>query len=1426
MNDFTIRRNIHFYSAIFNYPKLRKNLSQKTQTLILLIQEAIANHSPFLITKNDWIYLKSDMKCQRVYYIHKQKIKELTRISKNDPELGFETIINGKSLESWVTVQALQHCAKLLVSDNQESIIEKAKAAAQLKPYETARCIQSFRIINVEALTELAFICMEKTAKTANFIQYFRITDQKVLEKLALICFNKDPEELAANFHHFNILSEETRLKFAKLCAEKKKADTAKYIRNFNITTEKDRFELAKLHILNSCARIFPVILRFEITNQKNLLKLIEMISKFMPWQLALNIQEFEIAEESDRIEVAKNLAGQRASAYAVVKNIKGFKITNQVALAKIAGLCAENTTGMSIKNFEIKDPQVRFELALKTVSPKYIDEYEIENEDQRFQIAKACTDKRTRETVKYLQNFKLTDPAKIFEILEICSQKDGLGTAGYLINAREMIDSDSYKQLIRNCAKQTGITARVIPELEIDDPLLMKEIALLCSEHYEIAACITNFVGLAESVRIYIARRCSDDFRARLPEYIHLFDIKEESIRVELALRWAEINAKLTAKHFDNFKITNPIAIRKIAKRCAKNANISPCEYIDNFRITDPDFLKLLAGLCLRNDPIEFVKHMNKFKLLEEPVRIEFAKQCAELVGKETSEKIDHFNIHDPTALFEIAKIAAKNAGYRILPLIKNYRIANQVKLLDILKIAFLHTKTKHITDFFKSGELYELLTTKYLNLIKLYLVQIHSFLAAQFNIKDEWHRYFHVLMKDTYSLFSEDSKGLLVDFLEKTKIFSTQNIEPILKELAGMDTLDLPSFKKEELFFAIITKGRLLGAIYTYLQVGIDDPATRQKIIHSDLIPQILTFPQPHVRWPLFHGLLPLYLRRFDPNDTVITQIDANMPTFGLNKTKSKFYVMELCKRLVLDGVDASLVETLLEWIFKYAQNFKDSYSGGILIQLLISLSGLESVEIKKTMIAKLLFEAYLARERDFQAKYTVVATLETKLEQLIPGTHQFQRAVKKIKECQTAYDKKHKTETQLWKGIQTLQTLMMMNKSHVALEKGTLEENLQKSFLGIIPIGAVDDFSTKFFDHFLMSRTPNVIIRYAASLARLEEQKAMHCLGSFVTSVLNGTFHTDRYDATTSTHIQTMETKFPEIWEKWKKKAHFTFDELGIVDDKDEETDFDYSTWLRDKIGMNHIPVEALNLRALKSFFNSTTPTEQLISRLETQSMESKTVRFQYLCLKLTTSQNKEVNKIYLNELQVLMEDTPLNFPDFIHDIDGILNPEKKPHKSNLCVVVTDHPIDLLNAGTEVSGSCQRVDGSHNQNRGLLGYLWNGWVLMLKVSDTVNGPIMARCMIRLLLSEDGPVLYRERLYPDSMSKVNKKALNAMAIWLAEELGVVLLSEDEGVEYGKPIQALGGRGRYEYVDGGRNGVKKKGIYTITTAKYKAAAV
>ena len=220
----------------------------------------------------------------------------------------------------------------------------------------------------------------------------------------------------------------------------------------------------------------------------------------------------------------------------------------------------------------------------------------------------------------------------------------------------------------------------------------------------------------------------------------------------------------------------------------------------------------------------------------------------------------------------------------------------------------------------------------------------------------------------------------------------------------------------------------------------------------------------------------------------------------------------------------------------------------------------------------------------------------------------------------------------------------------------------------------------------------------------------------------------------------------------------------------------------------------------------------------------------LNLQKACLKLAKEGNTADKKSLINCLeevdQSLHQETKLKTchktSEFARDVKGLLETLKKETETGqkkrvLKAVFTDDPIDLLLCGTDVSGSCQRLDGTPNLNKGLLGYLIDGKNRLLAIKE--GDKIVARCMLALLWDGKKPVLYRERFYPDQIPEAQKQALNVLAKQVAQKLGLPLTCGEGHIPYQSILQALGGPAPYEYSDGAV-GIQKEGRFTIKAKK------
>lgn len=133
------------------------------------------------------------------------------------------------------------------------------------------------------------------------------------------------------------------------------------------------------------------------------------------------------------------------------------------------------------------------------------------------------------------------------------------------------------------------------------------------------------------------------------------------------------------------------------------------------------------------------------------------------------------------------------------------------------------------------------------------------------------------------------------------------------------------------------------------------------------------------------------------------------------------------------------------------------------------------------------------------------------------------------------------------------------------------------------------------------------------------------------------------------------------------------------------------------------------------------------------------------------------------------------------------------------------------DLLLCGTEVLGSCQKINGNTELNRCLLNYIIDGKVRAVVLKDA-KGRIHARVILRLLWDEElkRPVLFREKLYKNpGVFNQDIQLIEEMCLFKAKTMGIPLVQSKSSDfinsdyrHYLNNLKSLNGRTLSEYVD------------------------
>jgi hypothetical protein len=364
-----------------------------------------------------------------------------------------------------------------------------------------------------------------------------------------------------------------------------------------------------------------------------------------------------------------------------------------------------------------------------------------------------------------------------------------------------------------------------------------------------------------------------------------------------------------------------------------------------------------------------------------------------------------------------------------------------------------------------------------------------------------------------------------------------------------------------------------------------------------------------------------------------------------------------------------------------------------------------------------------------------------------------------------------------------------------------------------------------------YFMKSRQPLALITYAAGLKKLNEFRVISYLSEFVRSVFDETFKKDRYDTKFNAHLKKLAEVRPDLLDLWKEDEEVSIDSLPT--ETENKRVLDISEWVKTML-VDDKHLANVDLPFLTQYFECEARDvvvdalkEELKKATRSEEKQNHSVvclKLQMACISLAQSKPKDV----LDNLQKIdkllkyktIPSNDFDKSEFAHDIEKMIESYKKQFPESvghLTATTTDDPIDLLLCGTEVMGSCQRIDGNPHVNKGLLGYIMDGKNRLLAIKDQ-QGKIIARCILRLLWDGEQPVLFRERLYPTNLSHKQERALNNLALKMSQKLGVPLTCKGQDPAQGIPLHALGCLIPYEYCDGCL-GVQENGKYTINGA-------
>ncbi len=353
---------------------------------------------------------------------------------------------------------------------------------------------------------------------------------------------------------------------------------------------------------------------------------------------------------------------------------------------------------------------------------------------------------------------------------------------------------------------------------------------------------------------------------------------------------------------------------------------------------------------------------------------------------------------------------------------------------------------------------------------------------------------------------------------------------------------------------------------------------------------------------------------------------------------------------------------------------------------------------------------------------------------------------------------------------------------------------------------------DLYMKSFDH---TRIPLALDIYKQRLSILEEEEEEEeepvkiAFNRFVQSVLLETFNEERFRTDINPHLKHIEQNDGQLFNAWKSLQFSA--PVGTLTKEAPVTQFSFEKFFKTKLGDNHwhqngvdcLPelTAYLQKRAIQ---NTPSPILLRCKALIEDHSSSKEKQIKHIQAILETLTSPELRDLEIN--------------NDLKDLIQTLNSSAKASSDERVILSKDWE-DLLLSGTEVAGSCQRIDGDPKLNRCLLAYCMDGKNALLAVKKG-DGKILARSVLRVLWNEKSkkPVLFLDRLYPGPCPPEREAAIVDAAKECAKILNCELFtcSDAHPEAFDIVLKALRGPCPYEYADAA-GGIKWGGEFQIT---------
>ena len=1020
----------------------------------------------------------------------------------------------------------------------------------------------------------------------------------------------------------------------------------------------------------------------------------------------------------------------------------------------------------------------------------------------------------------RYFEEFSVTDPQECFSVALACLEGNPRGVPDLLGNFRL-----TYTQR------------------------LQLALAMLESAAEEVCEYIANYDLADEMDRINVALACIPQGARFVVRNFRSFGITDQRHIEILAQACGLADGEETAENVGNFGLKNQKFIRQLGLVCAREDG-SAAEYFQNFGCDDLDYKMRFSMACAQSNGWATAANVEEFEFPDDTQTRAFLWRLALACVNQNCNAVDYiykFGMLEPDRLYQLGLKGLKNGARRNVPVFKSifpelYESDGKRHLGRKVAPINLEGSTKQVVTLLlitdqNCGFYSDIGEDNAWLLLGDTLAAMQQYPAFRFFARNFFGGEY---IPDPLLTLDEGGRLPHEAVCDAMKVFGGGGPLATLSapQIAALAQIDSTNFSN---YFRIHAKGDLVP------QTKLDNPIARLKkagiVLTSDELKAALSVVTQGNKDQVFLQARNKAFLQEVVNLLKHPKEPGKGPKAAAALKADAKWTRDVLIQIDLHEFSAELVNALLP-LLKAIHSLRDLRVRKDLTALvfetspqLLALWQKEADKVKpQNAIPLLCVLPYLAQQPSL--KEALDSDAKTKSPRLdnYKASRPFIKAFRTLQESELGHDTKSGILKSIFPeakpDIDTIIARMrklnsLLGLSEERAEKLTQPDNTQ-SLDALLTAALEERLALKkplnlevFQKTFGSYREPDTLLVYAGRIAG--RTRPMEGLREFVEAVLEGRYPAIRYE-----QAGLFAGCSPAFVEKWKTNRRVAFNEV-IATSSSSSNQIDllqtpsarYFRLISDEILRdNHLPMARGGL--LESYLRDKTKAAQLLgitndneasadleidvmpvntgstfagvnstrssssSSSNTSSSDNPALHeFQRQCIAFLEAPTLEALHGLKASLAALDPTSELNQALAVMEAD-MLGVDRDHDHATLSFVFTDDHQQIMRMGSDMDGSCQRIDGDPRLNQGVVGTIHDGNSRLCLIEGE-DGVIIGRAILRRVSIEaqDKDCLLMEPIYPPLLSEELSTALTHWATLCAIDLGLdmAVLTKDKSL-------------------------------------------